>query len=155
MYVHVEEATTTSKLLRSCGNRTRAQNARYYGTSLWDRQRCAHYPVAQRCGECGEATAYIGTQMFGVALGCSSLLPPLECTWGKIVIIIKFRLVRSILRVDGSRGYFRVSVVGPGPLSETRPTANPGVQPAGPESRCNRCLGNHPFRDTSGSLGIP
>lgn len=95
---------------------------------------------------------HTGTQMFGVALGCSSLLPRLECTWGKIVIIIKFRLVCLILRVAGPRGYFLRFCL-PGHCVAAGNASNCIRIQA--ESRCNRCLGNHPLRDTSGSLGIP
>lgn len=116
MYVHVEEATTTTTTIttRNSYDRVRkrarctcAHNARHYGTLFGVG---AHTTLLHKDAENAGKRLHTGTQMFGVALGCSSLLPPLECTWGKIVIIIKFRLVRSILRVDGSRGYFRVSV---------------------------------------------
>lgn len=112
MYVHVEEATTTTTITtRNSYDRVRVARARttpgitelLFGVG-------AHTTLLHKDAENAGKRLHTGTQMFGVALGCSSLLPPLECTWGKIVIIIKFRLVRSILRVDGSRGYFRVSV---------------------------------------------
>ena len=84
---------------------TCAQNARHYGNFSLDngctQPCCTKMRRMQRL--------HTGRQMFGVALGCSSLLPRLECTWGKIVIIIKFRLVCLILRVAGPRGYFYVS----------------------------------------------
>lgn len=113
----------------------------------------AHTTLLHKDAENAGKRLHTGTQMFGVALGCSSLLPPLECTWGKIVIIIKFRLVRSILRVDGLEDTFAFLSRGTETIVGTK-RVQLRIQPAA-ESRCNRCLGNHPLRDTSGSLGIP
>lgn len=157
MYVHVEEATTTRNSYDRVRNRARctcAQNARYYGASLWDRRRCTHYPVAQRCGECGEATAYRYANVW-------------RGTW------VQFVTPAPRVYLEENRNYNQVS---PRPLHftrrrasrilsrfcrvELRPLSGPNAsncvsnRPAA-ESRCNRCLGNHPLRDTSGSLGIP
>ena len=157
--------------VRGSGGVRARRNARHYGNFPLDngctQSCCTKMRRMQRL--------HTGRQMFGVALGCSSLLPRLECTWGKIVIIIKFRLVCLILRVAGLRGYFYVSLPfappPPPPRCRGHCRAVPGrkrvelhpqfgraserASERAAESRCNRCHGNHPLRDTSGSLGIP
>lgn len=59
---------------------TCARDARYYGSSLWI---ALHTTLLHKDAENAATVAHRGRQMFGVAVGCSSLLRRLECTWGE------------------------------------------------------------------------
>lgn len=146
-----------SKLLRSRARCTCAHNARHYGTSLWGR--CAHYPVAQRCGECGEATAYRYANVWrGTWVQFVTPAPRVYLGENRNYNQVSPRPLHFTRR-RVSRILSRFCRAEPGPLSrpncvQLRISTQGSNRPAA-ESRCNRCLRNHPLRDTSGSLGIP